>query len=176
MAHFLPGLPGADEYSAAFAGYVSEARGCADPIAALEDQMVAMLALLRRVDSTKRLYRYGPDKWSVQQVLGHIIDVERIFAYRALRIARADKTPLPGFEENDYVVAAEAERCDWNSLVAEFECVRQASILLLKHLPDSAWTRRGTSSGATLSVRALAHIMVGHTEHHVTILRERYLL
>ena len=108
-------------------------------------------------------------------MLGHITDTERIFAYRALRVARNDQTPLPSFDQDPYVAASEAERCDWSELLEEFEHVRRASILLLRHLPQTAWTRTGTASGAPVSVRALAYIMIGHVEHHLDLLRERYL-
>ncbi len=108
-------------------------------------------------------------------MLGHLIDTERIFAYRALRIARADATPLPGFEENAYVASAHSEAVPWDELVEEFETVRAATILLIKHFPEDAWLRMGTSSGQPISVRALTHVMIGHVEHHLDILRDRYL-
>ena len=108
-------------------------------------------------------------------MLGHIIDAERVFAYRALRIARADPAPLAGFDENSYVVAAQAEQCDFGELLAEFEHVRKSSVLLLRRLPEAAWTRAGISNDAPVSVRALAYIMIGHVAHHLGILHERYL-
>lgn len=175
MSAFNPGLPQTGEYNPAFAGYVSKARAFAAPIDRLEQQLHELLSLLGPLNSDKRLYRYAPGKWSVQQILGHLSDTERIFAYRALRVARADQTPLPSFEQDGYVVASEVERCGWTELLAEFEHVRRASILLLRHLPEAAWTRTGTASGAPISVRALAYIMIGHVEHHLEILRQRYL-
>ena len=108
-------------------------------------------------------------------MLGHVIDAERIFSYRALRVARADQTPLPAFNQDLYVPAAEADRCDWTELLEEFEHVRMASILLLAHLPEAAWQRTGTASNYPISVRALAYIMVGHVEHHLDILHKHYL-
>jgi hypothetical protein len=174
MSTNIPGLPQPGEYSGAFALYVGKAESAVDPVRKLNDQLDETLSFFQSLDPSRRLYRYAPGKWSIQEMLGHIIDTERIFAYRAMRIARADQTPLPGFEQDPYVAAAEAERCDWDELLDEFEHVRKASILMLKHLPEAAWARMGISSGAPLSVRAMAYIMIGHVAHHLAILRERY--
>jgi len=167
--------PEPGEYSLFFAAYVAKARAFADPVARLGDQLGDVHSRLAPLPEAVQLHRYAPGKWSVKEVLGHLIDAERIFAYRALRIARADATPLAAFEENGYVAAAEIERCPWPELLEEFEHVRQAGILMLRHLPPAAWLRIGTSSGAPLSVRAVAYVMVGHVEHHLEILRQRYL-
>jgi hypothetical protein len=175
MSAFNPGFPQTGEYNPSFAGYVSKARAFADPIQELDQQLHEVLSLLRPLDANRQLYRYAPGKWSVKELLGHITDTERIFAYRALRVARADQTPLPSFEQDSYVAASEVERCDWNELLQEFEHVRRASILLLRHLPEAAWARRGTASEAPISVRALAYIMIGHVAHHLEILHEHYL-
>jgi hypothetical protein len=175
MASFHPGVPQPGEYNPAFAGYVSKAQSVADPVNKLGEQRDELLSLFRPLGADKQLYRYAPGKWSVKEVLGHIIDTERIFAYRALRVARADQTPLPSFEQDDYVAASEVEGCDWIELLDEFEHVRESSILLLRHLPEASWLRTGTASGAPITVRALAYIMVGHVEHHLEILRQRYM-
>ena len=175
MPAFLPGRPQPSEYHAAFAGYVAKAESFEDPVAKLTAQLEELLGLLAPLHAEKRLHRYAPGKWSVQEVLGHLTDAERIFAYRALRIARGDATPLAGFDENAYVAAAEAERCDWNELLLEFEHVRRSSVLQFRHLPEAAWAAMGTSNHAPVSVRALACIMIGHVTHHLDILRERYL-
>ena len=127
------------------------------------------------LDPVRRLHRYAPEKWSVQQLLGHMIDTERIFSCRALCIARGDQTPLPGFEENDYVDAAGAENVEWSQLLDEFQAVGRSNLLLLRHLPAAGWTRIGMVNGAPTSVRVIAYIMAGHVAHHVAILRERYL-
>jgi uncharacterized damage-inducible protein DinB len=175
MSAFIPGAPQPGEYPPAFAGYIGKVQSFADPVEKLNLQLDEILQYLRSLAPAKRLYRYAAGKWSVQEVLGHVTDAERIFSYRALRIGRADGTPLPGFEENDYVAAAEAERCDWNELLAEFEAVRHASVHLYRHLPERAWIRRGIVNGASVSVRALAYITIGHAAHHLDVLRERYL-
>ena len=171
----LPGAPDPGEYNPAFAGYVDQARPFGDPIEQLAAQLADVLALFGALLAEKRGYRYAPGKWSVQQLLGHIIDTERVFAYRLLRIARADATPLAGFNENDYAATAEAESCDWDALMQEFTHVRQSTILLLRHLPAAAWVRAGVVNGAPLSVRAQAYILFGHVAHHLEILRCRYL-
>ncbi|MGA2117806.1 MAG: DinB family protein [Bryobacteraceae bacterium] len=163
------------DYSPFFAGYVAKAQAFGDPVARLGNQWGEVHSLLAPLPEAVQLHRYAPGKWNVKEVLGHLIDTERIFAYRALRIARADVTPLAAFEENGYVAAAQTERCPWPELLEEFGHVRQASILMLRHLPLAAWLRIGTSSGAPLSVRAVAYVMVGHVEHHLEILRQRYL-
>lgn len=174
MAH-RPGSPEPREYNPYFEGYISRAREISDPVARLAEQLEAVLSLLNGLEPATRLHRYAPDKWSIQELLGHITDTERIFAYRLLRVARGDETPLPGFDENAYVVSAEAEKCEWGSLVEEFACVRRSSLFLLANLPEAAWTRVGTTSNHPTSVRALAYIMIGHAEHHLAILRARYL-
>ena len=175
MQSYISGIPEPGEYSPGFAGYIARAAAFDDPVHSLSTQMNQFLAMLSGIDERKRGYRYADGKWSVKEVLGHIIDCERIFAYRALRIGRGDQTPLPSFDENDYGAAAQSDRCDWHELIEEFEVVRRASILMLKHLPDEAWVRRGTVSGGPMSVRAVAYVMIGHVAHHSDILRERYL-
>ncbi len=174
MAH-RPGSPEPREYNPYFEGYISRAREISDPVARLAEQLEEVLSLLNTLEPATRLHSYAPDKWSIQELLGHITDTERIFAYRLLRVARGDETPLPGFDENPYVVSAEAEKCEWGSLVEEFACVRRSSLFLLANLPEAAWTRVGTTSNHPTSVRALAYIMIGHVEHHLAILRARYL-
>jgi hypothetical protein len=119
-------------------------------------------------------HAYGPGKWTVKEVLGHIADAERIFTYRALRFARADRTPVPGFDENAYVANANFSAVPFDVLVDELKAVRQATLMLARQLDDVALTRRGTANDAEVSVRALFYIVAGHERHHVAILRERY--
>ena len=175
MSTFLPGVPATSEYAPFFAAYVAKIQPCPDPVKKLEEQLAEVSALLGPLDEKTQLHRYAPGKWSVKEMVGHFIDAERVFAYRALRIGRADQTPLPGFDENTYVQASDAERCDWQLLLDEFMYVRKATVLMLERMPEAAWTRTGTASGAAISVRALVHIMIGHVAHHMDILRERYL-
>ena len=120
-------------------------------------------------------HRYADGKWSIRELLGHIIDTERIFSYRTLRIARGDATPLPGFDQDPYVLASGAPQRTIASLAAELAAVRASTIALLESLPDEAWTRIGSASGHPVSARALAYITAGHAQHHLQILRSRYL-
>jgi hypothetical protein len=175
MSAFLPGVPGPDEYKPFFAGYIAKAQSCADPIKKLEEQLGELHELLLPLNEATQGHRYAPGKWSVKELLGHIIDAERVFAYRAMRIGRADQTPLPGFDENLYVQTAQMEPVAWPLLLDEFTHVRRATVLMLARMPEEAWTRRGTASDAVISFRAIVYIMIGHVTHHLEILRERYL-
>ena len=166
--------PGADEFLDYYSRYISlVANG--DVVSSLAAQMKETQALLRGMPASKSTYRYGPDKWSVNEMLGHMIDAERIFGARALRFARNDPTPLPGFEQDDYVRGASFDACALRDLAAELESVRVSTIFFYKHLDEEAWFRRGTANGASVTVRALAYITAGHELHHRRILRERYL-
>lgn len=171
-----PGQPQPNEYAAFYGGYIAKAQAVTDPIAALDAQAAETLTFLKTLSPTQQTHRYADGKWSVKEVVNHLSDAERIFAYRALRIARNDKTPLAPFDENPYVAAAEADRLEWSALLRELEAVRQSTIQTLRNLPDAAWTRTGIASGNPISLRALAFIMYGHVAHHIGILRERYLL
>jgi hypothetical protein len=120
-------------------------------------------------------HRYAPDKWSVAEVLLHVIDDERIYAYRALRIARSDPTELPGFDQDLFAAHSAADQRTAESLLDEHAAVRRATLTLFAGLPDAAFTRRGVANGAPVSVRALAYHIAGHEVHHLNVLRERYL-
>ncbi|HWK90182.1 MAG TPA: DinB family protein, partial [Longimicrobium sp.] len=141
----------------------------------LRRQMEEAAALARGLSAEQAAHRYAEGKWSIKQVLGHVIDAERIFAYRLLRIGRGDATPLPGFDENPYVDAANFDARTAADLAAELEHVRQSTLDLLRHLDDGALARRGTASGFEVSARALAWIIAGHMHHHLALIRERYL-
>jgi hypothetical protein len=175
MSNFIPGVPLADEYKGFSAEYVAKVAAAADPVLELKAQLQEVESLLAPLGLDKQTHRYAAEKWTVQEVLGHMIDTERIFAYRALRIARADETPLPGFDENLYAVAAESAICSWAELLDEFHLVRSSNVLMFRHFPNAAWIRRGISSNTPVTVRALAYLMLGHVAHHLDILRERYL-
>jgi uncharacterized damage-inducible protein DinB len=146
-----------------------------DIVEALRTQIGETLSLLRGIDDARALYRYAPGKWSIKEVVGHMADVERVMAYRALRVARDDETPLPGFDENAYVPAAKFDARSLASLAHELAAVRAATIAFFETLDPSAATRRGTANDATITARALAYIIAGHERHHVKLLRERYL-
>jgi uncharacterized damage-inducible protein DinB len=146
-----------------------------DVLDTLDTQMAETQALLRALPASSSTYRYAPGKWSVNEVIGHLIDSERIFAARALRFARNDATPLPGFEQDDYVRNSKFDAYPVAELASEFETVRRATVFLFKHLEEPAWMRRGIANNAEVSVRALAYIIAGHELHHREILRSRYL-
>jgi uncharacterized damage-inducible protein DinB len=140
----------------------------------LRAQLGETLALLRAVPEERADDRYAPDKWSIKEVVGHMSDTERIMSYRMLRIARGDETPLPGFEQNDYVRNAHLGRRTLASLVAELEAVRGATLALVDGLDDEELARRGTASTFPVTARALAWIIAGHERHHLGLLREQY--
>jgi uncharacterized damage-inducible protein DinB len=144
-------------------------------VAILSKQIEDSLALLKSIDEAKANYRYAPDKWSIKQLLGHVIDTERIFTYRALRFARNDSNPLVGYDQDEFVNGADFDSRNFADMVDEFDHVRRASIHLFKPLSDEEWLRRGTANDAEVSVRALAHILAGHELHHMEILKTRYL-
>ena len=168
--------PEKNEYAEFFANYVSLVEET-DVISALQNQTNDLRALLAGVSAAKKEnFRYADDKWSVKELLGHIIDGERVFSYRALRFSRGDQTPLAGFEENSYVAGSNFAGSSLADLIEEFSLLRASNVLLFKNLTEEAWLRRGTASDAEISVRALAFIMVGHVRHHANVLRERYLV
>lgn len=146
-----------------------------DVLSTLATQMASTQALLRSLPASVATYRYAPGKWSVNEVVGHLIDSERIFAARALRFARNDAKALPGFEQEDYVRNANFDACPLSDLASELATVRQSTLFLFRHMGDEAWTRHGVANDAEVSVRALAYIIAGHELHHREILRTRYL-
>lgn len=165
--------PEPSEYAPYYGKYISLVQG--DVIAALEDQPRETLALLSTLSEQQADYRYAPDKWSIKEILGHIIDAERVFSYRALRFARHDGTPLASFEQDGYVRAGDFGDRQLTDLIDEFVCVRRATVWLFRTLSADAWMRRGVASDNPVSVRAIAYIIAGHELHHRRILREKYL-
>ena len=174
MAAAASNFPEATEYAPYYGKYVSLVPE-GDILATLAEQMDSTVRELRGIGEEKAAHRYAQDKWSIKELVGHIIDTERIFAYRALRFARGDRTELPGFEQDDYIRHASFDECPFDELVREFKLVRGGNLLMLKHLDEAAWRRRGVASNAEVSVRALCFIMAGHVQHHMEILRTRYV-
>ncbi|HEX8424046.1 MAG TPA: DinB family protein [Pyrinomonadaceae bacterium] len=174
MKLFTIGKPEETEYLPYYSKYVSLVQE-GDVLAALGKQSEETLALLRGIPESRAGFRYAQGKWSIKELVGHMIDSERIFAYRALRFARNDRTPVPGFEQDDYIREASFDDCLLAALAAEFESVRHASLFLFKHLSEEAWTRRGVANESEVSVRALAYIIAGHELHHREVLRSKYL-
>jgi len=166
--------PDSTEYAPYFEKYISLARE-EEIVATLDKQIEGTLSLIRGLSEAQGDLRYAPGKWSVKEVIGHLIDTERIFAYRAMRFARNDATPLPGFDENLFVANAGFNSRSLADLADEFEHTRKSNVYLFKSLGGDASLRRGVSNNNELSVRAIAYIIAGHELHHTGILRSRYL-
>ncbi len=166
--------PQENEYAAYYSGYVLLVPA-GDILAILSEQLNETASLVRSIPESAGNFRYAPDKWSVKELVGHIIDSERVFAYRALCIARGDETPLPGFDEKEYIRNASFNNCSLEDLIAEFGSVRKSTLFLFKHFDENAWQRTGTANQSKVTVRALAYILAGHERHHCNILRDRYL-
>jgi DinB superfamily len=166
--------PETNEYAEYYGKYVSLVAD-GDINQTLAAQFADTLKLLRSIPEAKGLHAYAPDKWTIKQMLGHVIDCERVFAYRTLCIGRGDQTKFPGFEQDDYVANTDFNARTLADLIDEFVAVRQASLHLFKHFTDAEWRRIGTASDNPVSARALAYIIAGHELYHDALLRERYL-
>jgi len=173
MTAVIPGRPDADEYAPYYHTYIEKVDGD-HPVAALARQTLRAFAVYDAIDPGKAGYRYAPDKWSVQEVIGHVTDAERVFAFRALWFARGDTNPLPGFDENAWVPAASFGQVALADVVHALRTQREATLSMLRTFDAGAWTRRGTANGKVMSVRALAFVIAGHEAHHLGVLRERY--
>ena len=145
-----------------------------DILTAMQEQSSATQKLFASLDEQRAAYRYGTDKWSVKEVIGHMVDAERILSYRALAVARGDTQPLPGFDEDAYVQHASFDSWKLGDLAEEYAMVRRANIVFFQNLPPEAWDRRGTANQHPVSVRGLAYVIVGHERHHLKVLREKY--
>jgi hypothetical protein len=166
--------PAKGEYDPYYDKYISLVPNEHDLLASLERQLQEMMMLVRSISPEHALFRYEPGKWSIKEVMGHLIDSERIFAYRALRIARGDRTPMEGFEQDDYIKPGEFDKRSIASLGIEFEQVRRATISFFRNLPPEAWQRVGIANKVDVSVRAIAYIIAGHELHHRNVLKEKY--
>jgi uncharacterized damage-inducible protein DinB len=145
-----------------------------DIATALAEQGKKTASVLRAITDEKASFRYAPGKWSVKQVIGHFTDAERIFAYRALAIARGEAKSLPGFDENSYAEAGDFDRRSIRDIADEYESARRSTIALFRGLSDEAWKRKGIANDVPVSVRSLAFITLGHERHHLKVLREKY--
>jgi hypothetical protein len=168
-----PGRPTPDEYAAFYAGYVERVPD-GDIVVMLRDQLALLTARLTPLSRDQLLFRPTPTDWNALEVLGHITDGEQVFAYRALRIARGDATPLPCFAQDDYVNTAQSTERSLGELLALYTAMRQASIALYASFDAAAWQRRGVVSDHPCSVRAWAYITAGHELHHLADFAERY--
>jgi hypothetical protein len=166
--------PQANEYAPYYEKYVRLVQSD-DIVRTLRVQGEQTQALLRGVSPEDSLRRYADGKWSLRELVGHVADTERVFAYRALRFARGDQAPLAGFEQEPWVAAQHSDRRAWPELLADLDAVRRATVSLFGSFDADAWQRCGIASNNEVSVRALAWIIAGHELHHVGIARERYL-
>ncbi len=164
-----------DEFAGFYANYINQVSGEYTLTEELEISVHRFIKFVQNIPMDKFDYRYAEGKWTIKDIILHLIDAERIFAYRALRFARNDKTELPGFEENDYVVEANASKRSIQDLLSELAVVRQATLSLFKSLSDKELMRKGIASKNTISVRALGFVIIGHQNHHQRVFEERYL-
>ncbi len=166
--------PGADEHAPYFSTYTAAAPG-GDLVAALERQATDVATLIKGVPEARGGHRYAEGKWSIREVIGHITDSERVFAYRLMRFARGDATALSSFDENLFAKGSDADARTLADLGEDFAAVRRATVTLVRPMQDEQMMRRGAASGKETSARALAWIIAGHAQHHMKVLRERYL-
>lgn len=155
-------------------GYINQVKEN-DLLKAMQSQTPVFLQFLKKLPAEKRNYRYAKGKWTLKEMLQHIIDAERIFAYRALCFARQDSTPLPGFDENEYAATSKAGKRDWNEMVEEFRSLRKANEILFGSFDKKQLDTTGTASGKPVYVLGIGFILVGHINHHVNVIKERYL-
>lgn len=167
--------PSADEYASFYSDYIQRATQRNDTLAALSHQIDELHSALDSLTDPQACFKPGPQEWSIKEVIGHLNDGERVFSYRLLRISRGDATPLPGFEQEDYVRAAGFDHYSLGDLISEFESLRRANIIAIRHMTEEAVDCRGTASGHTVSARALIYVLIGHVDHHFTSLHEKYL-
>jgi hypothetical protein len=165
--------PTPDEFAPFYAGYIARVPE-SDPLPALEAQPAELLTIADRIAPEDELSRYAPDKWTIRQMFGHLIDTERVMGYRAFCIGRGETKPLPGFDQEVYVARASSDERPVKELAHEFAAVRHANLWTIRRWTDEQWDRAGNANGKDVTARAVAYIMVGHVRHHLTLLRERY--
>jgi len=166
--------PETNEFAEYYNNYISKIEGNG-VLPILENQPDELRSVIAPLPEEKGTFAYGEGKWTIKEVLSHLIDGERIFAYRILRISRGDETPIEGFEQDGYIENSNANNRTFAELLEEFELQRRSNLLLLKNIDDAGSRRMGTASGYPVSVRALAYISAGHVRHHLGLLQERYL-
>jgi hypothetical protein len=169
----LSGRPETNEYPEWYDGYVKSVDD-GNIIELLKSQMAAIENITSNIEEDISLLRYEPDKWSIKEVFGHLNDAERILSYRALRYIRRDNTDIPQYDHDEYVTTAKFDLVPFKKLIEEFKQIRLATISLFSNVNDEEWMLSGTASGKLFTVRAMAYIIVGHVNHHVAVLQERY--
>lgn len=165
--------PEASEYASYYTSYIDAVKGD-NLMKILENQIFDVQAICSDISPDKENYSYAEGKWTIKEVLGHIIDAERIFAYRALRIARGDRKPLQGFDENAYVANARFDKRKLQDFAHEFSVVRESNLILFKTFDEAALDRRGIANDKEVSVRAILFIIAGHTKHHFNVMKQKY--
>jgi hypothetical protein len=168
------GRPHDDEAAPYYFTYINKAAGD-DPVSLIEGQLETHLALFSSISEEKSQHRYAPGKWSIRQLLSHVSDTERAFAFRALWFGRGFQDPLGSYDQEVAVAGAEPDRIPWSAHVEEFRRVRLSTISLFGNMPPAGWTRSGVASGHRVTVRALAFIIAGHLVHHAGVLQQKYL-
>lgn len=166
--------PDISEYPTSYVTYINAAPE-GDIVTVLRQQGEEIRGMLGALPESMGGHRYGPGKWSIRELVGHLNDAERSFGHRAFRFSRGDASPLPGFDENAYVAASNADVRTLADLTDEFAHLRAGTLAIFSHLSPEAWDRRGIANGKEVSVRALAFVLAGHAAHHLAVLRERYL-
>lgn len=154
--------------------YINKVEGD-DMLAALKKQTTEFIRFLQEIPADKREFRYAKDKWTLKEVLQHVLDAERVFAYRSLCIARKDKTALPGFDENDYAANSKAGNRNWDDLVKEFSALRQSTEILFSSFDKEQLDAEGIANGKPVYVLGLGFVLAGHVNHHIGVIKERYL-
>jgi len=165
--------PAPNEYDPFYAGYIQNISG--DVIKVFEDQINSTDTFFKSVPVTRHNFRYAEGKWSIKEVLGHLIDNERIMSYRAMAISRGEKQALPGFDENDYIRFSNYDARNFYDVLAEKKRIREANVLMFKSFSEETFEKRGIANNSEVTVRALLYIITGHEMHHLKIIKERYL-
>ena len=167
--------PTPDEYASFYSDYIQRAVARGDVLAAMPTQIEELDSALGNLTDKQARFRTGPEEWSIKEIVSHLIDVERVFSYRLLCISRNDQTSLPGFEQDNYVRESGADELPLVDLLIEFEFLRRGNILAINHMREEALNRIGTASGVVISAKALVYMLVGHVEHHMASMNEKYL-
>ena len=168
-------VPTSEEYAPFYSDYIQRGAARGDVLAALPKQIDELNSALGKLTDEQARFKFGPAEWSIKEVAGHLNDVERVFSYRLLCVARNDPNPLPGFDQEDYVREAGFDNRPLKDLLQEFEYLRRANSLAINHMTENAIDHRGTASGNAVSARALIYMLVGHVDHHMASLHEKYL-
>jgi len=166
-------VPSETEYAPFYARYIARVPE-ADLLQVLEQQPAELRALADSIDPEDELHRYAPDKWSIRQTFGHMIDTERVMGYRAFCIGRGETKALPGFDEKQYVARADSDDRPVKEMVHEFAAIRQSHLWVIRRWTPEEWSRLGNANNYPMSARAIAYVMAGHVRHHVALMREKY--